>query len=214
MNNIFGVKLYYKTLLFRRGCKLAINVTYRCSLNCSYCGLALQTGQRPQSKESTLEEWKQFIDMFTTTTKVREVMVSGGEPTLIKWLPDFVNWLVSEKGLHVTVLTHFRSIVPLIEIKPHYRLQITATYHHQDDLIRFMAVYKGLVDAGHRVNVDEINTGEKDWKQAIEFSRVKRGWNTAQDVIDVDNADPQFLTTPDRMIYLACYLACLDKGRE
>ena len=62
--NLFGecMKLYGKTLMFRRGKMLNINLLYECNLTCTYCSLEMPTGIRPKARRVELENWKEFIE--------------------------------------------------------------------------------------------------------------------------------------------------------
>jgi uncharacterized radical SAM superfamily Fe-S cluster-containing enzyme len=213
VNSLFGIQLYDKSLRLRRGCRVDFKLTYRCNQNCPYCILAVPGGGRPHSAESTLDEWKGFFERFPA--RIREVMVCGGETTLIPWMPELVNWLLHERGgYHVTVFSNLRAIQPFLRIKPNHRLQISTTYHHADDAARFTSIYTALCRFGHRVNVDEIDTGETDWKKILPYSRVKTLIRTEDEVRTMDRIVSQFVVAPDRTIYFGCYEEFLSKTTQ
>jgi len=60
------MKLYEKTLMFRRGTMLQLNLTYACPFHCTYCSVDMVKGYRPKTKSITLEEWKQRAAVFPT----------------------------------------------------------------------------------------------------------------------------------------------------
>ena len=217
MNSILGIKLYGKTLKLRPGAKINISIIYTCNIKpflCTYCALSQPANNRATAKISTLGEWKRFFNYFPI--RIREVLVEGGETTLVPYMPELVNWLLHDKGYHVTLFSYLPAINPFLRIKPNYRFQITSTYHHQDDLIRFLAIYKELTTEGYRVNVDEINTGEPDWKQVIEFSRVKpvQGNKELEEQMIHHRKEQHFNFSPDQNFYLGCYDEFLAKGRK
>lgn len=200
------MKWYGKTLKLKRGVTLQISLLYACNLFCEYCSLEMPTGKRPEAKQSTLQEWITYIKNFPT--KIKEVYVSGGEPTLVKWLPELLQWLLDE-GYHVTVFTNLYNPA-LLMIKPSYRYQIIASYHKPpaetekpelyDSEIRFNEAYYKLKDK-YRIEVDEIGT------KVLPYSKVKP-FNT-MDVLK----DHEFRISPDLQVFISCYDHFLQKSR-
>ena len=183
------MKLYGKTLKFKRGITIQIALTYACNLSCEYCSLHIPTGKRPKAPQSSLSDWQRYIKNFPI--KIKEVYVSGGEPSLIKWMPDLVNWLLDQK-YHVTLFTDLYNPSLILQIKRSYRFQIVSTYHHSDSMLRFDSAYLALKNK-YRIEVDEI--GEKH----LPYSRVKP-------FIDEEGLkDNEFRISPDLQIYLSCY---------
>lgn len=149
------MKLYGKTLLFRRGLVLNIYLTLRCNLNCEFCCVR---ANRVVCPESTLEEWQEFFRRFPDP--VKELSVSGGETTLVPYYPELCNWLIDE-GYHVSLATNLHKAKldrdwPMLRIIPHHRFQISATCHQ--DPIPFMQAVRALRGLGYRVNVREVGT--------------------------------------------------------
>lgn len=201
------MKWYGKTLKLRRGVTVQISLLYACNLFCEYCSLEMPTGIRPEAKQSTLEEWKTYIKNFPT--KIKEVYVSGGEPTLIKWLPELLTWLLDE-GYHVTVFTNLYN-TSLLMVKNSYRYQIIASYHKPipgtknpekyDIKNKFETHYHKLVEKGYRVEVDEIGT------KVLPYSRVKP-FNVMETL-----KDNEFRISPDLQVYISCYDHFLQKSK-
>ena len=194
------MKLYGKTLMLRRGKMLQISLLYECNLKCDYCSLEMPTGIRPKAKRVSLDDWKQFILDFTNEQKIREVYVSGGEPSMVKWMPELVNWLV-QKGFPVTVFSNLFDADRLLQIKKHYRVKIDATYHHEwDKLDRFHNAYLKIKD--HiRVDVGEIGY------QVLPYSKVKP-------FIDMDGLkDKEFRVSPDLEVFDSCYDHFKEKSK-
>lgn len=205
------MKWYGKTLRLRRGCSVAINLTYRCNFHCHYCNMILVTGNVPKvQKEMSMDYWQFFLRAFPV--KVKEVFISGGEPTLIPWMPTFVTWLL-EQGYHVTVFSNLFQYLNFFEIKPHYRFQISATYHHQDSKERFEIAYQALERRGFRLNVDEISD---DKPKVFPHSRLKRMSLSGKDLQGHDLATPQFVAVPDGSLVVGCYRSYfeIDKNTQ
>jgi uncharacterized radical SAM superfamily Fe-S cluster-containing enzyme len=189
-------KLYWKTLLFRRGVTIALVLTYKCNLDCPYCILKVPKGVYPSSEVSTLAEWKEFIKRFPV--KIKEVYLSGGEPTLY---PDFVeltNWLLDE-GYHVKVFSNLLNINSLLKIQRSYRFIITSTFHTDKEM--FMRNY-WIIKMLHRVDVHELG-----------IKRLQLDSLVMPLVNDPDKVGGyNFTITPDRKIYIGCYDAVYDKS--
>ena len=211
MTEFLGIQLYSKTLWFKRGCRVDFKLTYRCNQMCPYCIIDIPAGRRAESSESTFEEWVKFFEDFPT--KIREVMVCGGETTLIDWMPEFVNWLL-DRGYHVTVYSNLRVVKPFMRIRRTYRLQLSTTYHHAVSAERFDLTYKLLRQMGFRVNVDEIDDGTEGWTRVLPYSSVKKMICTPAEVQEMDKAVRQFVVAPDRTIYFGCFDEFKDKGRR
>jgi molybdenum cofactor biosynthesis enzyme MoaA len=118
------MKLYGKTLWFKRGAMLNINLLYECNLACTYCSLEMPTGIRPKAKRVGLDDWKNFITYFTSKNKIREVYVSGGEPSLVKYMPELVNWLIG-KGFHVALFSNLYNPDRILQINKSYRFNLS-----------------------------------------------------------------------------------------
>ena len=193
------IKLYGKTLLFRRGKMLNINLLYECNLSCSYCSLEMPTGIRPKAKRVGLGEWKDFINDFTSKNKIREVYVSGGEPSIVKYMPELVNWLIG-KGFHVLMFSNLYNPDRILQINKSYRFKVQATYHQCDDLKRFDEAYKKVIKK-HRVDVDEIGY------QSLSYSKVKP-------FMHVDDLKlTEFRVSPDLVLYDSCFNHYTDKSK-
>ena len=189
------MKFYGKTLRFKRGITLQISLLYPCNLACEYCTLDMPTGKRPISKQSTLEDWKFYIKNFPV--KIKEVFVSGGEPTMIKWLPELLEWLLAEK-YHVTVFTNLFN-PKMLKVKPNFRYQIIATYHHSDNQERFDKAYKEL--EGYRVDVQEIGSKKLPYSKVIPFTNNE------------ELQSKLFRVSPDLQLYTSCYEHYYNKSR-
>ena len=205
--NYSKIKLYGKTLALRRGGRVLVNLTFRCNQHCEYCNMILPTG-KVQMHDHDLEFWKAKIGHFTSIHKVREVQVSGGEPTLIKWMPEFVRWLLG-KGFHVLILSNGFNVNRFLEIPKHYRLQISMTYHHgeveRDEMTRR---YNTLRSRGYRVNIKEIRGhGEKEYKFSWPSVRLCRN---ADDLLLEDRTFPLLNFGPNGQLYDGCHSMYLD----
>ncbi len=191
-----SMSLYGKTLLFKRGITIQISLLYECNLKCTYCSLEMPTGKRPKAKRVGLDEWKQFIKNFPQ--KIKEVYVSGGEPTLVKYLPELVNWLIGE-GYHVILFTDLFNPDLILKIKKSYKFKIQSTYHHSDSISRFDNAVKKL--KGYKLEVDEIGS------QLLPYSKVKP-------FIDVEVLkDDEFRVSPDLQVFKGCYNHFVEKSK-
>lgn len=194
------MKFYGKTLMFRSGVMLQCNIIYACPFACSYCALDQPTGKRPKAKQMGIEQWKKMVKHFPT--KIREVFVTGGEPTLVKWMPEFVNWLLDE-GYHVILFSMLHDVEAIKKIKPSYRFQVRSTFHKipEETVLRYTKQYDQIKDI-YNVCVDEIGDDK-----VLPFSVLKPfvSDETMQD-------DYGFRISPDGDFFINCYEHFFDKS--
>lgn len=136
----------------------------RCNLNCGYCTQKSITGHRPIAKEVSYLGWVRWFLRFPY--KIKEVYVSGGEPTLHKDFAKIVNFLL-DKGYYVYIFTNLADSGPLLDVKESNRLRIKATYHHGLPLRIFEYCYN-LIKNIHTIRVDEI-----EYPQVLYYSSPK-----------------------------------------
>ena len=106
-----------------RGTKLMLFLNYKCNLNCDYCSLGY-IGKRVESETIELDDWKYLVESFPL--KLREIRISGGEPMLMPYYAELINWLL-DRGFYVMVFTNLT--VLNFDVKPNSRLIYSATYH-------------------------------------------------------------------------------------
>lgn len=127
-------------------------LTFRCNLDCGYCTLKFADGEMPVSEELTLDEWKEILsNQFPRP--IKEVILSGGEPMLMPYFSELVNWLLDE-GKFVCIFSNLLTSNGL-KVKPNVRYRIHATYHKSGNLDRFNKNLEKY-SKKYRVNVDEI----------------------------------------------------------
>jgi len=142
---IFRVRIYNKSgWWFSKGAFITLTINTNCNLRCPDCPLWIGHDEFPIWKLCTLEQWKSFIENDVPLW-VSQYTICGGETTLVKWMPDLVNWLLS-KGHHVGIYTNLFKVEELLRIIPNSRLVIYATFHHQDDKERYERAYHLLKD--------------------------------------------------------------------
>lgn len=205
--NYNKIKLYGKTLALRRGMRILINLTFKCPFHCWYCNMILPTG-KIRMFDKDLDFWKKKVEHFTSIHKVREIQVSGGEPTTVKWMPEFVNWLLG-RGYHVLVLSNGFNHKAFLSIKPHYRFQISITFHHGETTREAIkAKYDELTSLGYRVNIKEIRgEGEKQFGFSWPSVRLCRN---ADDLLKEDQTFPLLNFGPNGQLYSGCHEMYLD----
>jgi len=123
----------------------------RCNYNCDYCCQTFVEGRKPIHKEVGFISWVRFIKRFPY--RIKEISVSGGEPTLHRDFVRIVKYLLS-CGYFVKVFTNLSNVGKLLEIPKCVRLHYQITYHHSINKDDFLRNYKKL--KGYRVTVDEI----------------------------------------------------------
>lgn len=147
--------------------KICIFTTFKCTLDCNYCTLKMYNGQMPCSSTLTVDEWMDRVKTFPLP--LREVVISGGEPTIYDGYADLVNRLL-DAGYYVVVnsnLTVFRD-----DVNPSHRFRILATYHHSANRIRWEKNYRAY-SKKYRVDAVEIGQSDLDYTRTKEFCKVE-----------------------------------------
>lgn len=183
----------------RRGGKVTIFPSYKCNYSCTYCSLKIG-GVMPKNEVLSFEAWKKFLTHFNEATidngGLREVILTGGEPTLLPYFVDLCHWILFEKRWFLTIFTNL-SNYELLRVNPSLRLRVDATYHHHADQVKFDNIYKA-VNSIHRVDVEEIGY------RVLPYSRVKE-YLTESEIV---NLVACLRVAPDQSIHLTCRGAC------
>lgn len=181
------------------GVNISISPTFRCNYDCEYCSMKLQNGKRKITSEVGIDEWLHLVDHFPF--RLREVVISGGEPTLVSYFADLVNALL-KRGKMVTIFTNL-SNERLFDCTPSPRLRIAATFHPSPS-VNFAQARKGLFldrvrmlkGAGYQITVDEI--GEKKLPISTDLkTKLTDGEQT--------KIYTMLRVAPDLSIYISCY---------
>jgi len=164
-------RLLRKIKLFRRGEFMQISLTMRCSLDCVYCCQGFVLGHKPIVKEVGFIPWARFFLRFPY--KIKEVYVSGGEPTLHKDFVRIVEFLLL-RGYYVKVFTNLKDITKIMQLPKCLRLSIASTYHHKMPMVHFHNNYKQVKGKFH------ITVNELELPQRLSYSKMIRKY-TADD---------------------------------
>lgn len=102
---------FLAALVFRRGRPLmtAFNVTFRCNLRCSYCGV-----DQLEYTELTAGQQKEMLRELHALGG-RWITFSGGEPLLRKDLLDVIDYAVDTLGMHVFLSSNGRFVPKYID---------------------------------------------------------------------------------------------------
>jgi organic radical activating enzyme len=110
-------------------------------------------------KQLGVAEWKYLVKSFPR--KLREVQLTGGEPLIVPFYSELVNWLLDE-GYFVTVFSSLWNLSGLdveMSTERFLRYRISATYHRKMEVEKFKEHLKKY-RAKYRVDVEEIETDE------------------------------------------------------
>jgi len=186
------MKLYWKLKKLKKGVVIQISLTMRCNYNCPYCLQKYVEGKMPVFKEVGFLSWVRFFKRFPC--KIKEVYVSGGEPTMHNDFVRIVKWLLSQ-GYFVNIFTNLSKPDVLLQVPRCHRVKIQSTYHHAVKRELFERNYN-LLKNKYQVNVDEI-----DYK-ILPYSVVKR----MEPIQNNDNYDIKCLRiSPNLRININCY---------
>jgi organic radical activating enzyme len=184
---------YWKLSKLKRGISVNIDITYRCNLQCANCKAELAGKGIPIVPEKSPEEWIEFIKRFPAKN-IKQIVISGGEPTLYYGLHILINWLTCN-GYLVTIATNIWRPEELLKINPSRRLEIWDTYHIRDDVERFDKAHKEL---------------EKKFQMSTrEYSKPKKlSYSIPMDFfLNIDHWGchlEEFVISPDMRIFASC----------
>ena len=203
-NIIFFRRPYYKLLRLHRGISMGIYLTWKCNFNCSYCPVPVSDYFDPN--EWTFGHWLNFLKTFPV--KIKEVALSGGEPTLRPGIVEFVNKLL-DAGYFVTIYSNLSRPDVLNEIRTSPRLIILTNYHNE-----FISKEKFLANVGkmkHQLQVGEFkkltNISGKI-RDVYLISESKR--KAMMDIIYQNNLK----ITPKGRLVLSCYEAVVKYAKD
>ena len=136
---------FFSALVLRRGRPLmtAFNVTFRCNLRCTYCGV-----DKLEYTELSAEQQKAMLRELHALGG-RWVTFSGGEPLLRKDLLEVIDYAVDELGMHVFLSSNGRFVPKYVErLKKVDKISISldgpADIH---DMVRGEGAFQRAVDA-------------------------------------------------------------------
>jgi MoaA/NifB/PqqE/SkfB family radical SAM enzyme len=182
----------------KSGVLIQISLTMRCTLDCSYCCQKILLGHRPMVHETSFTGWVRWFERFPYP--IKEVYVSGGEPTLH---PDFVrivNYLIG-KGYFVKVFTNLMTPGKLFSVIQSYRFSIKATYHHSQSKEQFDHNYQKVREY-HSVYIDEIEDPKRlTYSTCQPMLSGKHSPEMGKDFYDI----ACLRISPDLHINLNCY---------
>lgn len=124
-------KKFHKNNFLTKGITLVTMLTTRCPFKCSYCPMFLR-GNKPQFDECNLSEWESYIKYYPDWMSY--VIVTGGEPTLVPYLSDYLNFL-TDRGHHVMLFTNLWRPEALYGVKKTFKLIATPTFHEEQDSV-------------------------------------------------------------------------------
>ena len=192
-----------KNRWFHKGIEVVAIMTTRCNLHCDYCPMFLSDNKYPRFEECTLEEWKKFFEVFPEW--ISQVFISGGEPSLLPWIGDLINWL-SDRGHHVVVLSNLLNVENFFNVKKNFKVIFFPTFHHTDNAERYVDAMKRLKE---KTGV-EIRSQELEKKHKFSFSVHKNFY--PPDWFKYWNVIPHFApdTPKTWKIYLGVHKTYMD----
>ena len=180
----------------KRGILLKIYPTMVCNLDCSYCGNKLGIGLDNHRFGSRLsvDEWLKIIDNFPM--KVKEVHLTGGEPSTYKGFVDLVNALL-ERGIFVTIFTNLKLTSKFLKIKPSNKLLLYSSFHSEQMSVEEYSKSFYTLTFYHRIVVKEL--GQK----LLPFSRLVP-WGCTADGAKKIRKNCLYIA-PDGQLFTTCF---------
>jgi len=165
---------YQKLIRFKNGIDLGIYLTWRCNCKCSYCPVPIKMASNFDSKELTSVNFYHFIKNFPI--KIRQITLSGGEPTLKEGLSLLINNLLND-GYFVGIFTNMLNPKIFDEIKPSPRFMITTNYHVN---LKKEIFLKNVRESKHQILIGEF---EGQSNLSSKFKKRKLLFNNEFDTI-------------------------------
>jgi len=176
----------------RRGIKVSAFVTLRCSFNCPYCSLKGFNGIMPMCDEISFDEWFEVLRKIEKTILIQEINITGGEPLLRVGIAEFINKLLDSKKCVVSLYTNLCSnLADSIIANPRFR--IVTTYHHRDDPVKYLELYRHY-KRKHRVVLEEIDYKVLDYTDYIKPYEIQAP--------GVGGQTDRFAIAPDGEVFL------------
>lgn len=187
-------KVWKFNILYRlkRGVSIFISPSFTCNYDCIYCAVKIPTGNIPNKSEKSLEDWLKLIDTFPY--KIKHIVISGGEPTLLPYFKELIGELIKRKIL-ISVYTNLSTNINRW-INSSY-LRIDATYHHESyNKVQFENKIKYLKRNGYQVIVYEIG------KKHLDIPSIVVDKQTTPEELKVSHG---IRFGPDMSIALTCH---------
>ena len=184
--------LYKASLFFKRGVVMHIVPTWACNFDCSYCSNKIPNGIYPKEKEiKPMERWLNFI----YTYRPKEVIISGGEPSLYPGIHHLINNLL-DLSINVTLYTNLTGLLLLNCIEPSINFKIITT-HHKGQIIQYEWL-KNYYDIRKKYLILVDALGFK----RFDFERLKP-WQTAES--SRRKFRGHIFVGPDLQVFSNCY---------
>ncbi len=201
-----------------RGVRAYAYLTFRCNQACRYCGNNLLIAESLHSRtafkfdEINPQEWFHLITHFPA--KIREIVLTGGEPFMHKGCADLTNYLTSS-GFFVTLFSNL-ALFPEGKINPSIRLHIIGTLHLNQNAEEFWKKYN-RIKKDYRVSIDVMSqtTNDLDEKR-LGFRNIRRKHVQTKEEMLADECwyEPRFHFLPDGTIHISEENAIRDAVRR
>jgi len=146
---------------------VSIYPTFKCNLNCLYCGRQYDI-EKPEDGLTNYLQWIDIIGKYN----VNSVRISGGEPMLYRDITLLINSLLEDK-YYVRLVTNL-IVNDISGVLPNPRFRILATYH-KDSMTnkqkeRFILNY-------HRYKKDYLIDVRELGLKTLPFTRITKPIN-------------------------------------
>lgn len=128
--------------------RVLFHVSNICSMYCRHCTRKRKVGDVDYIPEK--EQLRQGIDYIKSNSRVRDVLLSGGDPFMLP--DDYLDWLLSE----ITSIEH----VEVVRVGT--RMPVVLPYRITDNLIKVLKKYQPLWINTHFNHPREITASSKE----------------------------------------------------
>jgi organic radical activating enzyme len=184
--------IYKLFLLLNNGISLSLAINWKCNMNCDYCINTLVAGKL-HNKTTTLNKWIKYIEEFPI--KIKQVSITGGEPTLYKDVDKLVNYLLS-KQINVVMYSNLYAISAIDRINKSNRFKIYTTYHKGMPVLFLTKL--NVLRTKHLIICKEFNQLE----ESTEGSQK-------HDILGIEHSKRKvknwLFVSPDLKLFTSCY---------
>jgi len=179
----------------KRGVRVKIFPSFNCTLGCDYCGNKLENTLKPKDTENNynLADWINLIDNFPIP--VREVVISGGEPTEWPSLANLSNWIL-DSGRFLEIYTNLIN-TNLLLVDKSRKFRILATKHKKHSVREFDKNYTLVHEKHENIDVKEIDANTLWYSRKVPFTCTVELAHLIQ--------KKYFWISPDGAIFPNCY---------
>lgn len=118
-------------------------LTHRCNLRCRHCYIS---AGKESLNELTLEGWKHGFDNLFSSIPKPDITISGGEPTLVSYIPELIHFLRPKTRRIVFYTNGLNDINHILDTIDEVQVSLEGLSGETHDFIRGKNTYEKVSD--------------------------------------------------------------------